>query len=258
MKNEDILEKRIRPITSRLRKKDVAKDLPDKIYTRHFFELSDPQKKAYNALQTECAINLSNYVDSRETLSIENALSKLTRMRQITSGFLPTETGETHAFKNNAKLNALLEVVSGTEDKIIIWAEFRHDVNAIYDALNEKYGEESAVRLYGSIKQEDRQIALVRFKHTDNTRFLVANYQTGAWGLTLIESATTIMYSHTYNFEHRNQAEARNHRIGQSRPVTYIDLIAKDTVDEHIVDVLSLKQNVTHALLVNNWKRWFE
>ena len=73
------------------------------------------------------------------------------------------------------------------------------------------------------------------------TRFFVGNPQTAGRGLTLVSANTVIYYSNDFNLESRTQSEDRCHRIGQEQPVTYIDLLAEGTVDEHIVRTLQNK-----------------
>jgi SNF2 family DNA or RNA helicase len=74
--------------------------------------------------------------------------------------------------------------------------------------------------------------------------------------LTLTAANTVIYYSNSFDLEVRLQSEDRAHRIGQTNKVTYVDLIAKDTVDEHIVKALRNKINIASQVLGENFKDW--
>ena len=80
--------------------------------------------------------------------------------------------------------------------------------------------------------------------------------QTGGYGITLSEASTMIYYSNGYDLEKRQQSEARIDRIGQKRPMTYIDIIAEDTVDERIVKALRKKINIATQVMGEELKEW--
>ena len=77
-------------------------------------------------------------------------------------------------------------------------------------------------------------------------RFLVGTTQTGGYGITLTAASTMIYYSNGYDLEKRQQSEARIDRIGQHFPMTYIDLIVENTIDERIVKALEKKNKYCH------------
>ena len=87
-------------------------------------------------------------------------------------------------------------------------------------------------------------------------RFFVGNPQTGGYGITLTTASNVIYYSNGYDLEKRLQSEDRAHRIGQKQSVTYVDLIAKDTVDEKIVKALRKKINIASAIMGEELKEW--
>ncbi len=79
------------------------------------------------------------------------------------------------------------------------------------------------------------------FKGNDKVRFFIGTPQTGGYGITLTQANTVIYYSNGYDLEKRMQSEDRAHRIGQKKTVTYVDLIAQETVDTKIVKSLRKK-----------------
>ena len=95
-----------------------------------------------------------------------------------------------------------------------------------------------------------------RFQNGDKCRFIVGTTQTGGYGITLTKANTIIYYSNGYDLEKRLQSEDRAHRIGQTKSVTYVDLIAENTVDEKIVKALRDKINIASEVLGEELKAW--
>jgi len=87
-------------------------------------------------------------------------------------------------------------------------------------------------------------------------RFLIGTPATGGYGITLTEANTVIYYSNGYDLEKRMQSEDRAHRIGQKKTVTYVDLIADDTVDEKIVKALRRKINIASEVMGEELRAW--
>jgi len=112
------------------------------------------------------------------------------------------------------------------------------------------------VSYYGLTPQEERQKNIKKFQANNGVRFLVGTPQTGGYGITLTEANTVIYYSNGYDLEKRMQSEDRAHRIGQKKTVTYVDIIAQDTVDEKIVKSLRKKINIASEVMGEELKDW--
>ena len=104
--------------------------------------------------------------------------------------------------------------------------------------------------------QEERQDNIKRFQDDPKCRFLVGTPSTGGYGITLTAASTMIYYSNGYDLEKRQQSEARIDRIGQEKPMTYIDIICEDTVDERIVKALRKKINIATEIMGEQLKEW--
>ena len=87
-------------------------------------------------------------------------------------------------------------------------------------------------------------------------RFIVGTPQTGGYGITLTGASTMIYYSNGYDLEKRQQSEARIDRIGQTKNMTYIDIIAEKTIDEKIVTALRNKVNIASQVMGEELKEW--
>ena len=255
-KNTEELKSKIAPFSIRIRKEDCL-DLPDKIYTTRHIELSREQQKAYKQIKEEAYALL----DSGEVVTAPIVITQLMRLHTVVCGFVRTETGGEQDFPVNPKLDALLNCIEeiGNEEKIIIWASYRRNIQSILRRLSELYGKESVVGFYGDTSDEQREYARTAFQDKGSpVRYFVGNPASAKFGITLTASSNVIYFSNDYNLEKRVQSEDRAHRIGQTRSVVYTDLIAPGTVDEKILKVLRNKRQLSAELMNDKWREWLK
>ena len=232
-------------------KKEECLDLPDKLYVKREVDLTPEQQKAYNEMRTLALAQISGGL-----VSTVNALTQLMRMHQIVCGHVKLDDG-TVVDLPNKRLDELLSVVEETDGKLIIWANYRHDIEAIKLALSKEYGMNAVGMYYGDTDGDERKRVLEEFQKPDSEmRFFVGNPSTGGYGLTLTAASTMVYYSNSFDLEKRLQSEDRAHRIGQTKNVTYIDLIAVGTVDEKIVKALRAKIDIATQVLGEEIKTW--
>ena len=249
-KNLKELGKLVSPHSYRILKKDCL-DLPDKIFTKRIIELSDEQKKAYSEMKTSAITILKG-----EPATAVNVLTQLIKLHQITCGHMKTDSGDIINLKNS-RLDELMQILGETTGKAIIWANYIHDINTIESAIKKEFGLDSYCTYYGATKQEDRQACINKFQdETNPVRFFIGNTQTGGYGITLTQASTVIYYSNNYDLEKRIQSEDRAHRIGQKNPVLYVDLVAKETVDEKIIQALRNKVNIASEINGEELANW--
>jgi SNF2 family DNA or RNA helicase len=231
--------------------KEECLDLPDKLYVKREVDLTDEQKRAYLQMKS---MALSQFKEG--VTSTVNALTQLMRLHQIVCGHVKLDNGEVIELPNN-RIGELLSVVEETDGKIIIWANYRHDIEAIKLALSKEYGMNSVGMYYGDTPDDERKRVLEEFqKPNSEMRFFVGNPSTGGYGLTLTAAHTMVYYSNSFDLEKRLQSEDRAHRIGQTKNVTYIDLIAVGTVDEKIVKALRDKIDIATQVMGEDFKQW--
>jgi SNF2 family DNA or RNA helicase len=232
-------------------KKEECLDLPDKVYMRRDVELTDEQVKAYNDMKALALAQVGGRL-----VSTVNALTQLMRLHQITCGHVKLDDG-TVVDLPNRRIEELLAVLEETDDKVIIWATYRHDIEAIKLALQKAYGMTSVAAYYGDTTSDDRERIVNDFQDPNSElRFFVGNPSTGGYGLTLTAASTVIYYSNSFDLEKRLQSEDRAHRIGQTKNVTYVDLIAPNTVDEKIVKALRDKIDIATQVLGEDLREW--
>jgi SNF2 family DNA or RNA helicase len=249
-KRLDELADNIKAFSYRVLKEDCL-DLPDKIYTKREIELTEEQSKAYATMKSAALALLKG-----KMATAPHVLTQLMRLHQITCGHLKNDDGTITKIKNN-RIKELLSLLEEVEGKVIIWANYIYDIENIVENISEEYGEDSIVQYYGAISSQDRADAIKKFQDPNsNVRFFVGNPQTAGYGITLTAANNVIYYSNGYDLEKRLQSEDRAHRIGQSKSVTYIDLIAPKTVDEKIVKALRSKMDIANTIMDEDWKEW--
>ena len=258
-KRLDELKELINPHSFFIKKEDCL-DLPPKIYKMRSLKMSREQKQVYEDLKRK----LLAVYEGKE-LSILNKVALIIRLMQVTGGFFPynaiaedmdeTEDIDTMATvlkykpepimigKNNPKLIALKEDLEEFGDeRIIIWAQFIAEIKAIVQTIKKAKPEWTVEEYHGKINQHQRKDILAAFKNNE-VKILVAN-KAASTGLNLQNSSVQIFYSNNYSLETRLQSEDRSHRIGQEKPVLYIDYVMEDTVDEKVAKTLVNKKNI--------------
>ncbi len=244
------LEIKLRQFATRIRK-DQCLDLKPKVRQKRYIELEGESKNIYNRLRTSA---LAIVEDS--TISFSNKLTEIIKLHQVCNGFTKDDDGKMLRL-HDQKVKALHEVIEETDGKIIIWANYLWNIHEIIHSLKSRYGEESVVSIFGEVGVADRKKAVELFQNDSKVRFFVGNPTTGGFGLTLTACNTVIYFSNNYNLEVRMQSEDRAHRMGQKGSVLYIDIVAKDTLDEAIMKSLVNKGQIAAKTLgeedLRNW-----
>ena len=236
------LEKKMKFFSTRIRK-DECLDLKPKVRQRRYIELDGEGKRIYEKLRTNA---LAIVEDS--TISFSNKLTEIIKLHQVCNGFTKNDDGEVLSL-HNSKVNALDEILEETDGKVIIWANYIYNIEQLIEFLEKKYGKESVVSIYGAVDVQTRKEAVRRIQEDPDTRFLVGNPTTGGFGLTLTAVNTVIYFSNNYNLEVRKQSEDRAHRMGQKGTVVYIDIVARNTLDEAIMKSLTSKGQIAAKTL---------
>ena len=250
--NLEELTGNVNEFSYRVLKKECL-DLPDKVYQRREVELTTEQKKVYKELKDYAIAEL----DSQELVSVTSVLTQILRLHQVVCGFVRNDSGDEVEVKSN-RLDELINILEEVQGKTIIWANYQYDIKRILKTLHNITGVNSVATYYGETPDEERQEIIRRFQDPNSElKYLISNTQTGGYGITLTEASNVIYYSNNYDLEKRLQSEDRAHRIGQTNKVTYIDLVAKGTVDEKIVKALRNKLSLAQEVLGDEqWKDW--
>jgi len=249
-RNLDELADKLKEFSYRVLK-DECLDLPKKTFMKREVLLTPEQTKAYLQMQ-----KLAHAQMNGKMMSTATVLTQLMRLQQITCGHFTADDGTIQEMPNN-RVGELLNLLDEIEGKVVIWAQFQRDVHNIIKVISKEYGEDSFVDYYGLTPQDERQSNIKKFQDPDSSvRFFIGTTQTGGYGITLTAASTMIYYSNGYDLEKRQQSEARIDRIGQEKPMTYIDIICENTVDTRIVKALRKKVDIATQIMGEDLKEW--
>lgn len=261
-RNVDQLLARIAPYTSYALKEQVLTGLHKRMPpVRVPVEVSAEQKRIYNELRedflTTLPDSLPDDITPEERIVVaEQAMTRLLRLQQILSGYLPLPEGDVHVFENIPRIEVLFELIESANSKVLVWSRFRPDVKRIA-AEATKRGV-PFVNFFGETKEAEREHVYHSFKSDKNIRLFNATGATGGAGLTLIEAPASVYYSHTWSSIEREQTEGRNHRHGQLEPVTWYDLEVPKSMDTRILNRVTkekreLSSNMVRYLEARAW-----
>ena len=243
------LSDKLQNFSYRVLKEDCL-DLPPKTWTKRHITLSKEQQKVYDQMKKTALATLNGKVTSTMTV-----ITQLMRLQQITCGHFVADDGTTQEIKSN-RITELMDVLDEIEGKAIIWGHWQKDIQNMVSEIEKVHGPGSVVDYYGLTPQDERQDNIRKFQSDPKCRFLVGTPSTGGYGITLTAANTVIYYSNGYDLEKRLQSEDRAHRIGQTKSVTYVDIICEDTVDEKITKALRKKINIASEVLGEELKDW--
>ena len=240
------------PFILRRLKSDVLKDLPDKIENVITVQLEGEQRRLYAALEQRlrASINKTRDVDFRNDRI--QVLAQLTRLRQVccdprlvyeNAGQLDAPSdGRRRTASPSAKLDAIQELVESCRDagrKVLIFSQFTSYLDLIAERLR------SIGMAYDTITgatPKKRRLELVDSFNADDTPVFLISLKAGNTGLNLTGACVVIHADPWWNAAAQNQATDRAHRIGQTQDVNVYQIVAKDTIEERI---LNLQQSKT-------------
>lgn len=235
--------------------KDECLDLPPKLYSTRYVTMTSEQQALYNRVKDTLFAELERYDEVPDAFvyrlfsSLQQAAcgfwNEYPPMHERTRGRRtrpePIERHRVPCYRRDVLVESLASLPDG--EKAIIWVKFVEELEGIKSALERQFGEGCTSVFYGQgLRRKQRQEEIDAWRA--DRRFFVATPQTGGHGLTLNESATTVFYTDSFNLAHHDQAEDRNHRIGQERPVTYLSILMSGTIDERIASNLATKGQV--------------
>lgn len=240
------LKKMISPFILRRVKKEVLKELPDKIEQTVYSEMEPEQRKIYeaHALQLMETLKKQSHEDiQKEKLQI---LAELTRLRQICCS--PKMLYENYK-ETAGKLSTCLELVNQAIEgnhKVLIFSQF----TSIFPILGERLKQMKIpyYELTGQTPKEERIRLVEEFNSNDIPVFLIS-LKAGGTGLNLTAASIVIHFDPWWNLAAQNQATDRAHRIGQNKEVVVFKLIAQNTIEEKIIGLQEQKQKLASQIL---------
>lgn len=241
----DELDKKIAPHSARVLRGDV-RDMPPKLYKQIPLDMTPEQGKIYQQMRDWMVAEWEG-----KRLEAAVVLSQLLRLQQITGGFIPAEGEDTAGPIPgvNPKIEAIMQIVAQTDEKVIIFSRFRPEIAAITKRLREKYGDDSVAEYHGGVGNDDKTRFKHAFKDDPNVRFFVANQRSARMGLDLSVASLVVYMTNSQDLLDRLQTEDRTETIVRDKgSTTYIDLVMKGTFDEKIMESLAAKVSLSNLI----------
>lgn len=252
--NETELAQKFGSATFVVKKSEAGLDLPETLHIpdvahgevigRGTFELGEAEARAYDAIDRDFILGVQD-----GTVTAANALVKLLRLSQVTSGFVRDDEGIDHTL-GDSKIDALDEILQDIppREPVVVFARFKKDLQAIRDLAarqERRYGEVS-----GDTKPSHPDYGLnSSAQMRDDLDLIALQIQSGGVGIDLSRACYAVYFSLDYSLGNYSQSLARLDRPGQTRPVTYYHLIARGTGDETIYRALQARENVVEAMI---------
>ncbi len=240
------LKRLIGPFVLRRVKKDVLKELPDKLETAVYSRLQGQQKELYTANAAKLKEELESGGDAVYEKGKIQILAELTRLRQICCD--PALCYENYR-GGSAKLETCMDLIRNGINgghKILLFSQFTSMLRIIEKRLSQE--EIACYTLTGSTPKEER-LRMVDSFHTDPVPVFLISLKAGGTGLNLTAADMVIHYDPWWNVAAQNQATDRAHRIGQEKQVSVFKLITKGTIEENIMVLQESKKNLADQII---------
>lgn len=219
------------------RTKDEVLDLPEKVYINEYVELGIEQSKAYAD-----AYNLASSEFEKD--SNYNPLVEIIRMRQVTGGCGPFA----NSFPTNPKLDRIEELVKeaiNQNDKVVIFSQWVEMIKLVEERLK-GYG---VVTITGDTPDSERQVLKNKFQNDDSVKVFIGSMKAVGAGLTLTAGSTVIFTDEPWTDAQKEQCLDRCHRIGTTKTVTVHTIMAHDTIDERVHEIVAHKAGLAAKLV---------
>ncbi|MGL5460733.1 MAG: DEAD/DEAH box helicase [Cetobacterium sp.] len=216
------------------RTKKMVLDLPPKVYKTEFLEMDNQSKRMYKQIQNNLIEELG------DILLNPSPLSKLINLRKFTGGLMGCN------YIKYDRLIELCEEYKESNKKVVVFSPYKSEITQAFHTLaTEPY---NIAMITGDTKTEDRQKIVNNFQD-EKIDILLGTIGAMGTGLTLTKGSVVIFLSKAWTPADNKQAEDRCHRIGTNDTVEIITLICKSTIDEHIEELLSIKEDLFNDIV---------
>lgn len=240
------LRRMVAPFILRRLKRDVLKDLPDKLEEVRYAKMEEKQQRLYDGQVLHMLEVVKGQSDESFRKNKLQILAELTKIRQICCDpSLLMEDYDGESTKREACMDLIRSAIEG-EHKMLVFSQFTSMLELLEQDLNRE--KIPYYKITGATPKEGRLELVHRF-NGDNTPVFLISLKAGGTGLNLVGADVVIHYDPWWNFAVQNQATDRAHRIGQTRAVTVYKLIVKNSIEEKIVNMQETKKNLADEIL---------
>ena len=233
------------PFILRRRKEDVLKDLPDKYEIIYTVDMTNEQRKIYEAYRMQMKKLLEE--DDSQAMQI---LGAITRLRQICvdpSMFIENYQG------GSGKIDYLLEKLKDKINeghRVLVFSQFVKVLENIGFLLRKN--NISYQTITGDTPAKERLDICNEFNNNEEIKVVLISLKAGGTGLNLIGADTVIHIDPWWNLAAQNQASDRAHRIGQTRAVEVIKIIAENSIEQKVLDIQNEKKELVELMISDN------
>lgn len=247
-KRQAQLQKLVSPFILRRTKKQVLKDLPDKVEKDLWLNLSPEEKQLYLANLAQVNEQLQQQLELEQVDSIL-ILAMMTRLRQICCEprmLYENYTGESTKFKMCLDL---IETLKENDKKVLLFSSF----TSIFDSFIEEFDRRGIKyhMITGAVDKKKRKEEVDAFQSDDSNVFLIS-LKAGGTGLNLTKAQAVIHFDPWWNVSAQNQATDRAYRIGQTKNVLVYQLLMKNTIEEKIYEMQKRKKAMSDLFVENS------
>ena len=242
-----IVRDKVAPFILRRRKEDVLKDLPEKYEVIVTTEMSPEQRKLYDAFRLKAKEELKSKDGGSHMMEV---LSIITRLRQICvdpATFVENFEGE------SGKITTLKEIVENKlkdNHRFLIFSQFVSALNIVKEEI-EKMGIKYFM-ITGDTSAKERLNICNEFNENEDYKIVLISLKAGGTGLNLVGADVVVHLDPWWNYSAQNQASDRAHRIGQTRTVEVIKLIAENSIEERVVSLQDEKKELVDKVISND------
>ena len=244
------LKSYVEPFILRRRKRDVLKELPERIDKSIYIEFNDEEEKIYQANAVMASREL------QEMLNVEGdnynkivVLSMLTKLRQLC---IDSRLLYDNVHEISSKMKACIELVlrlKANHERVLIFSSFKSLLELLSIELSKN--DISYHMLTGDTSKEERKELVDSFQNNDVDAFLIS-LKAGGTGLNLTAATAVIHFDPWWNLSAQNQASDRAHRIGQKHSVQVFSLIMKNSIEEKIEELQKRKKELSDMFTEGN------
>jgi superfamily II DNA or RNA helicase len=242
-----LLSRALRPFILRRTKEQVATDLPEKTEQTLFCDLEPQQRKLYDELRDHYRASLLDRIAAEGLNRAKiQVLEALLRLRQAACH--PGLIDKDRSNESSAKLDALLPQVAEVIDeghKVLVFSQFTSMLAIVRKHLDKQKIEYE----YLDGKTRDRQAKVERFQNDPTCKLFLISLKAGGLGLNLTAADYVFLLDPWWNPAVESQAIDRAHRIGQTRHVFAYRIIARDTVEQKVLELQSRKKDLADMII---------
>jgi SNF2 family DNA or RNA helicase len=202
--------------------------------------------KLYKDLVKEWVV--SNSLEKDEVIDVTHTLTRMTRLQQLTSGFIVDTEGNTHqvhSAKTDLVMNDLEEIIESGE-KVVVFHKFTAEGTELYERCIRQFGRDQVFKIAGDVSGSAREAAISSFNSNHQASVFIVQTQAGGIGISLASAVHVLFISQSFSYDIEQQARDRIYSPGRSKCVSFYRVTK--SIDSYVGSVLEQKQNVQNAV----------